>query len=137
MKSNLLFFYFKNLIIFSTKKMRTSFSYKKRKNVNQKWKVISFFILYFFNKKMRTKFLLQKEKNVNQKWKVVSFFILYFFNEKISTNFSYKKRKMSIKNGKWFPFLFYIFQRKYEDKISLTKREKCQSKMESDLIFYF
>ena len=32
---------------------------------------------------------------------------------------------------------FIFFQRKNEDKISLTKREKCQSKMESGFLFYF
>ena len=101
-------FFILKIWFFSTKKIRTSFSYKKRKISIKNWKVISFFILkiwFFFQRKNEDKFLLQKEKNVNQKWKVVSFFILYFFNEKISTNFSYKKRKMSIKAGKWFLFL--------------------------------
>src|SRR5436190_24231126 len=100
MESGFIFYY-----IFFQRKNMYKFILQKEKNVNQKWKVISFFILYFFNKKMRTKFLLQKEKNVNQKWKVVYFFILYFFNKKIRTNFSYKKRKMSIKNGRSFLFL--------------------------------
>ena len=64
--------------------------------------------LIFFQRKNEDKFLLQKEKNVNQKWKVVSFFILKI----------------------WF-----FFQRKKWGQVSFTKREKCQSKMESDFFF--
>src|SRR5213082_2293970 len=86
------------------------------------------FYFIFFQQKNKYKFLLQKEKNVNQKWKVVSFFILYFFNEKISTNFSYKKRKMSIKNGKWFPFYFIFFQRKNKYKFLLQKEKNVNQK---------
>ena len=59
---------------------------------------------------------------------VISFKNLIFFNEKMRTSFSYKKRKMSIKNGKWFPFLFYIFQRKNEDKFLLQKEKNVNQK---------
>jgi len=42
--------------------MRTKFLLQKEKNVNQKWKVVSFFILYFFNEKISTNFSYKKRK---------------------------------------------------------------------------